>query len=201
MQYFPPKQRSRMRVSAMPQGHPVVKEMRLGGAHSPLPPSRVKPCLTAALLNRLHQYICLAEVLKPFIVAERRSCARLRCQDPSLPKQASWTLAERICLSWILIPPSPRDGYRELFFRYDVAHVLKWSRFKHVRMEFARAYASLAQSASMGGVVAENVPRLLETICSQASDWLRGFVRLDAGVRVNDWGVDVYAREAQNYRF
>ncbi|CAN0081718.1 unnamed protein product [Ectocarpus fasciculatus] len=46
---------------------------------------------------------------------------------------------------------------------YDVAHVLKWSRFKHVRMEFARAYALLA-----GGGGGGDASSLLETICSQA---------------------------------
>ncbi|CAM9919353.1 unnamed protein product, partial [Hapterophycus canaliculatus] len=52
---------------------------------------------------------------------------------------------------------------------YDVAHVLKWSRFKHVRMEFARAYALLARSASphAGGAGVADTSSLLDAICSQ----------------------------------
>ncbi|CAN0419422.1 unnamed protein product [Laminaria digitata] len=52
---------------------------------------------------------------------------------------------------------------------YDVAHVLKWSRFKHVRMEFARAYALLSASASIVAVGATDPSRLLETVCSQVT--------------------------------
>ena len=49
-----------------------------------------------------------------------------------------------------------------LLERYDVAHVLKWSRFKHVRMEFARAYELLASSGA-GNATSS----LLETVCDQ----------------------------------
>ncbi|CAM9353204.1 unnamed protein product, partial [Sphacelaria rigidula] len=56
---------------------------------------------------------------------------------------------------------------------YDVAHVLKWSRYKHVRMEFARAYALIAGASSSGRGKGGNggavsLPSLLNKICEQA---------------------------------
>lgn len=54
--------------------------------------------------------------------------------------------------------------------RYDVGHVLKWSSFRQVRMEFARAYALIARSTPIGEAVGGggDLSHLLETICTEA---------------------------------
>ncbi|CAN0346990.1 unnamed protein product [Ascophyllum nodosum] len=42
---------------------------------------------------------------------------------------------------------------------YDVGHDLKWSRFKQVRLEFARAYASLARPGLVEGGLGDDLQR------------------------------------------
>lgn len=51
-----------------------------------------------------------------------------------------------------------------------MGHVLKWSSFRQVRMEFARAYALIARSTPIGEAVGGggDLSKLLETICTEA---------------------------------
>ncbi|CAM9391220.1 unnamed protein product [Pylaiella littoralis] len=129
--------------------------------YDPLTPGRDGKCRTAVLrefgarntassgelLAEFFRYFALDLDCRASVVSVRLGCLVDRERKA---EACCWSMHTRLSLE------DPFETW------YDVAHVLKWSQFKHVRMEFARAYELLARSASSSSSF------LLEKICTQA---------------------------------